>query len=91
MLVLSYRYSLQLVSDAPEMTHYFEPQVRPPQRLLFIAYIKVDKQKIPEPFRGLELNSGRSLVILARDPANSKDTQVMREIALKDQRFIKRK
>jgi hypothetical protein len=57
----------------------------------YVVYIKVDKQKIPEPFRGLELNSGRPLVILARDPANSKDTQVMREIALKDQRFIKRK
>ena len=57
----------------------------------YVAYVKVDKQKIPEPFNGLELNSGRPLVILARDPANSKDTQLMRSIVLKDQRFIKRK
>jgi hypothetical protein len=57
----------------------------------YIAYIKVDKQKLPETFKGLELNNGQPLVILARDPANSKDTQIMRSIVLKDQRFIKRK
>ena len=56
----------------------------------YVAYIKVDKRPLPESFQGLELNDGRSLVVLARDPANSKDTQVMRSIALKNQKFMKR-
>jgi hypothetical protein len=46
---------------------------------------------MPESFQGLELNDGGPLVLLARDPANSKDIHVMRAIALKDQQFFKRK
>ncbi|MGH7931324.1 MAG: hypothetical protein ACREQV_26445, partial [Candidatus Binatia bacterium] len=57
----------------------------------YVAYIKVDKQKLPERFNGLELNNGQPLVLLVRDPANSKDTQLMRAVALKNQQFIKRK
>jgi hypothetical protein len=49
----------------------------------YVAYTKVDKQSLPESFRGLELNDGESLIILTRDPANSKDIQVMRSVALR--------
>ncbi len=57
----------------------------------YVAYIKVDKRALPESFQGLELHDHRSLIVLARDPANSRDTQIMRSIALKNQKFIKRK
>ena len=57
----------------------------------YVAYILVDNRPMPDSFRGLELTAGRSLVILARDPTNTKDTQVMRSIALKNQPFFKRK
>jgi hypothetical protein len=57
----------------------------------YVTYIKVDRQKMPESFQGLELSGERPLVLLARDPAYSKDTRLMRSIVLKDQRFIKRK
>ena len=57
----------------------------------YVAYIKVDNRSSPDSFRGLELTEGRSLVLLARDPSNSKDTQVMRSIALKNQPFFKHK
>ena len=56
----------------------------------YVAYIKVDKRPLPESFQSLELNYDRSLVVLARDPANSKDTQVMRSIVLKNQKLMKR-
>src|SRR5262245_48237951 len=45
----------------------------------YVAY----NRPMPESFQGLELNDGRPLVLLARDPAGSKDIQVMRAIALK--------
>jgi len=57
----------------------------------YVAHIKVDKQPLPDAFQGFELNEGRSLILLARDLANSKDTQVMRSIALKNQKFFNRK
>ena len=56
----------------------------------YVAYSKVDRQHLPESFRGLELSDGRSLIVLARDPAKSKDTKVMRSIALRIQKLLKR-
>jgi hypothetical protein len=57
----------------------------------YVAYIKVDTRSLPESFQGLELKDRGSLVLLARDPAKSKDTEVMRSIALKNQKLIHRK
>lgn len=57
----------------------------------YVAYIKVDNRPLPNSFQGLELKDGTQLVLLARDPAISKDAQIMRSIALKNQQYIKSK
>ncbi len=56
----------------------------------YVAYIKVDKRPLPESLQDLELNDAKPLVVLARDPANSKDTQVMRSIVLRIWKISKR-
>ena len=53
----------------------------------YVAYIKVDRRATPEPLRDFVLGREARLVLLARDPSRSKDTQVMRVWAMKNARL----
>jgi hypothetical protein len=56
----------------------------------FVAYIKVDNRPTPESFQDFTLKPERPLLLIARDPAQSRDVRLLRKIAIKNMQLIRR-